>query len=222
MNRHARDELMKYVPIADAIAQAFGEDCEVVLHDLTTPLSSVIYTVNGHVTGREVGQSFHHIITRVLLSKKLQNDVVANYKTETEDQRIIKSTTVLLRNTKGDVNGALCINQDLHSLRQLQEYLNKLTRVEEEPLKDEVELLGNVQEIANNIIQQIIGENNVEKMDKAKKLEIVRFMDEKGVFLIRGAIDKVAESLQISRVTVYSYLDQIRNKTEEINIDTAN
>lgn len=216
MKKNVRDELMKYVPIADAIAQTFGENCEVVLHDLTTPQTSVIYTVNNHVTGRMLGQSFNHIITQVLLSKKFHNDVVANYKTQTEDQRSIKSTTVLLRDQKGEAIGALCINYDLHPLQQIQEFLNSFARVEEETIKDEVELFGNVQEIAHNLIQQIIGESNVEKMDRSKKLEIVRFMDEKGVFLIKGAIEKVAESLQVSKVTIYSYLDQIRSEVAEI------
>jgi predicted transcriptional regulator YheO len=37
-------------------------------------------------------------------------------------------------------------------------------------------------------------------------------MDQKGIFLIKGAIDKVAEKLNISKVTVYSYLDEIKDK----------
>jgi predicted transcriptional regulator YheO len=215
MKINVRDELMKYAPIADAIAQTFGDHCEVVLHDLTTPQSSVIYTVNNHVTGRMVGQSFNHIITQVLLSKKFHNDVVANYKTQTEDQRSIKSTTVLLRDQKGEAIGALCINYDVQPLLQIQEFLSNFTHVEEETIRDEVELLGNMQEIANNLIQQIIGDSNVDKMSRAKKLEIVSFMDEKGVFLIKGAIEKVAESLQVSKVTIYSYLDQIRSEVLE-------
>jgi predicted transcriptional regulator YheO len=216
MKRNVRDELIKYAPIADAIAQTFGKNCEVVLHDLTTPQSSVFYTVNNHVTGRMVGQSFNHIITQVLLSKKFHNDVVANYKTQTEDQRSIKSTTVLLRDQKGEAIGALCINYDVQPLQQIQEFLNNFTHVEEETIKDEVELLGNMQEIAHNLIQQIIGDSNVDKMSRAKKLEIVSFMDEKGVFLIKGAIEKVAESLQVSKVTIYSYLDQIRSEVVEV------
>jgi predicted transcriptional regulator YheO len=215
MKSNVRDELMKYAPIADAIAQTFGKNCEVVLHDLTTPQSSVIYTVNNHVTGRMVGQSFNHIITQVLLSKKFHNDVVANYKTQTEDQRSIKSTTVLLRDQKGEAIGALCINYDVQPLQQIQEFLSNFAYVEEETIKDEVELVGNMQEIAHNLIQQIIGDSNVDKMDRAKKLEIVSFMDEKGVFLIKGAIEKVAESLQVSKVTIYSYLDQIRSEVVE-------
>ncbi|GIO08055.1 hypothetical protein J31TS6_40830 [Brevibacillus reuszeri] len=211
MKMTVRDELMKYVPIADAIAQTFGENCEVVLHDLTTPQSSVIYTVNNHVTGRMIGHSFNHIITQVLLSKKFHNDVVANYKNQTEDQRTIKSTTVLLRDGQGKAIGALCINYDVEPFQQFQKFLGNLTSVEEVTDKEEVELFGNVQEIADTLIHQIIGQSNVEKMERAKKIEIVTFMDEKGVFLIKGAIDKVAEALQVSKVTIYSYLDEIRS-----------
>ena len=35
-------------------------------------------------------------------------------------------------------------------------------------------------------------------------------MNDKGLFLIKGAADKVAERMNISKVTVYSYLDEIR------------
>ena len=40
--------------IAQDIAAEFGNDCEVVIHDLKTkePEHSIIYIVNGHITGR--------------------------------------------------------------------------------------------------------------------------------------------------------------------------
>ena len=43
--------------LAQDIAAEFGNDCEVVIHDLKTkePEHSIIYIVNGHVTGRNVG-----------------------------------------------------------------------------------------------------------------------------------------------------------------------
>jgi predicted transcriptional regulator YheO len=40
-------------------------------------------------------------------------------------------------------------------------------------------------------------------------------MDKKGVFLIKGAVEKVAEKLNISKVTVYSYLDAIKKNENE-------
>lgn len=40
---------------------------------------------------------------------------------------------------------------------------------------------------------------------------MIRFMETRGVFLVKGAIDRVSEKLGISKVTVYSYLDEIRS-----------
>ncbi|MET3289735.1 transcriptional regulator [Brevibacillus fluminis] len=209
------EELKRYIPIADAIAQTFGRVCEVVLHDLSTPQSSVIYTVNNHVTGRAVGQPFNHLITQVLLSQKLQNDVVANYRTETEDKRTIKSTTVLLRDAKGEAIGALCINVDIEPMVDMKNFIEDFIRMDEEPLEEgEVDVVGNVWEIVDNLITRMITEKEVDELDKDAKLQIVQFMDKKGIFLIKGAMEKVAAELKISKVTLYSYLDEIRSQKE--------
>lgn len=42
--------------IGECIAKQFGDDCEVVLHDLTRSYDNTIVAIwNGHVTGRNVG-----------------------------------------------------------------------------------------------------------------------------------------------------------------------
>ncbi|GED68463.1 hypothetical protein BRE01_21650 [Brevibacillus reuszeri] len=215
MGRHIA-ELKRYIPVAEAMALTFGKNVEVVLHDLSSPQSSVIYTVNNHVTGRAVGQSFNHLITQVLLSQKLSNDVVANYRTETVDGRTIKSTTALIRDVAGEAIGAFCINIDIQSLVNTREFLDDFIRMEEEAVKQgEVEVIENVWEIVDNLITQMITEKDADDMDKNEKLHIVGFMDKKGVFLIKGALERVAAELKISKVTLYSYLDEIRSQKNE-------
>ncbi|GED66752.1 DNA-binding protein [Brevibacillus reuszeri] len=210
------EELKRFIPIADAMAQTFGKNCEVVLHDLSSPQSSVIYTANNHVTGRAIGQSFNHLITQVLLSQKLQNDVVANYRTETEDGRTIKSTTALIRNAEGEAIGAFCINIDIQPLVSTREFIEDFIRMDEEPVdREEVEVVQNVWEIVEQMINQMISEKDVEKIEKNEKLQIVQFMDKKGVFLIKGALEKVAAELKISKVTMYSYLDELRRNHKQ-------
>ena len=49
-------------------------------------------------------------------------------------------------------------------------------------------------------------------MTRKKAVEIVKFMDEKGNFLVKGAIDQVAARMGVSKVTVYSYLDEAKGK----------
>lgn len=71
-------ELLPYVAVAELIVQTFGQDCEVVLHDLRTPEKSVCYVANGHVTGRKVGESFNHLISQALVAADSAEGVIPN------------------------------------------------------------------------------------------------------------------------------------------------
>lgn len=202
--------LETYIPIANLIAQTFGKNCEVVLHDLSIPQNSVVYTVNNHVTGRQVGQPFEHLIKDVLLSKNFENDCTANYRTTTVAGKKIKSSTALLRDAKGEVIGALCVNYDLSPLNDMKILLDEFMDTQQEKIEATVEPFDNVIEIVEDLINKMIGNSSVTTLKRKDKIELIQFMDKKGVFLIKGAIEKVAEKLNISKVTVYSYLDAIK------------
>lgn len=219
------EELQRYFPVADAIAKTFGHHCEVTVHDLSAPQASILYAVNSHVTGSEVGQPLHHSLTRMLFSRKMTNDVVANFRWETEDKRAIKATAVLLRDAKGEAIGALCICVDIEQAAGFQQLLAELVRIdtdaadkatdgEEVSAGERTEEVGPVWEIVDQMIAQLIAARNVEDIDKAGKLHIVSAMDKKGLFLIKGAMEKVAAELNISKVTLYSYLDEIRSQEQ--------
>lgn len=220
--------LEQYIPMAEMIAKTFGDTCEVVLHDLSTPQSSVVYAANGHVTGRKVGQSFDHLIRQVILNQNFSNDYAANYYFQTEDGRTIKSSTVLIRNFGGKVAGALCINVDTTVLAAAASLLSGLlpgmesggtgnVRVEksQDYVDPDSEMPEHIMEIADELIEKIIGDQIVENMKRDEKIALIRFMDQKGLFLIKGTIEKVAKRMGISKVTVYSYLDEIKEEKSE-------
>jgi predicted transcriptional regulator YheO len=202
--------LKPYIPIANLIAKTFGKNCEVVIHDLSIPQNSVVYTVNNHVTGREIGQSFEHLVKDVLLSKKFESDYTANYMIPSEDGRKIKSSTALIRDSDDKVIGALCINYDLEKFNNMKNFLEEFIPTEQEKIETTVEPFDNVMEIVDDLIDTIIGNHQIEHLKRNDKIELIYFMDKKGLFLIKGAIEKVAEKLNISKVTVYSYLDEIK------------
>lgn len=192
------------------IAKTFGRNCEVVIHDLTVPQASVVYAVHGHVTGRKVGQSFDHLVKQVLLSKDFSNDYKANYLTSGPSYKKVKSSTALIRNGEDKVIGAICINFSLDELLGTEAFLRDFSFVEEETLEKETEPFANVMEIVDELIHQIIANADVGGLKRRDKIELIQFMERKGIFLIKGSIDKVAEKLNISKVTVYSYLDEIK------------
>lgn len=215
-----RQILMSYIPFAKTIGELFGPDCEVVIHDLTQPQSSVIFTINNHVTGREIGQSFDHLVKKVLLSDEFKEDYLAGYEIKTHDQRSIKSSTTLIRDFNKRVIGAFCINYDIDVMVQMNKFLDRFMphTSKKEQMKAEVvsakdSSVQNVEEITDQLIQQMIANSQHPFMKRHEKVELIRFMEEKGIFLIKGSVEKVAKRLGISKVTVYSYLDEVNKKT---------
>ncbi|MDU4959132.1 MAG: helix-turn-helix transcriptional regulator [Sporomusaceae bacterium] len=207
--------LKGYIPTANMIARTFGQNCEVVLHDLTHPVSSVVYVVNGHITGRSVGQSFDHLVKNVLLSKNFRDDYVVNYEFITATDRKIKSSSSLIRDESEKVVGMLCINYDVSFLnelhRQLLDFLPYLPEQisEQEPGSDS-NVTDEIMVIIDQLIDDIIGDADVHSYKKKDILELIEFMNKKGVFLVKGAIDKVADRLDLSKVTIYSYLNEVK------------
>lgn len=215
----ARQILNGYIPFAKTIAKMFGSQCEVVIHDLTQPQSSVIFVINNHVTGRQIGQSFDHLVKQVLLSDEFTEDHLAGYDIETADHRTIKSSTTLIRDYQQQVIGALCINYDMNLMIQMKDMLDSLIpsntpkQILSERVPKQDTSIQNVEDIADQLIQQIIANSRHPYMKRHEKIELIRFMDEKGIFLMKGSVEKVAEQLGISKVTVYSYLDEVKKKS---------
>jgi predicted transcriptional regulator YheO len=50
----------------------------------------------------------------------------------------------------------------------------------------------------------------VELMKKSHKSQVVRVLDEAGLFLIRDSVDHLAGVLGVTRYTIYNYLNEIR------------
>ena len=191
-------------PVLIQIGETFGPDCEVVLHDFNHPKSSVVMVVNGEVTGRHVGQTF--------------NDCLNNYIKHSKDGKLLKCSTSLLRNQSGEVVGAICINYDLSRHMQIKKQMDDFCRgIDLEAKEESADLLGEgVSDILRQILDRTISDAGipVSAMSRQDKMDIVRFLDEKEVFSIKGSVEELAKQLAVSRYTIYNYLDEVRNRKE--------
>ncbi|MTI66660.1 MAG: transcriptional regulator [Firmicutes bacterium] len=212
-------KLKAYIPLADMISESFSNKCEVVIHDLLTPQNSVVYVSNGSITDRRIGQSFDHLIKEVLLSKDFKNDYKANYTFQLKNGKKIKSSTSLIRDENDVVIGAFCMNFEIDEFIKMQSFLNiflsENNNASKEPDVPTIDSFDNVSEIIDSIIDNTIGEIDVSKLKRNDNIELLSFMYDKGIFLTKGAVDKVAKKLQVSPVTIYSYLDEIRKTNKK-------
>ena len=51
--------------------------------------------------------------------------------------------------------------------------------------------------------------------DRTEKQRVVRILDDRGAFLLRGAVDDIAEIMGVSRITIYNYLNAIERDDDD-------
>lgn len=199
--------------ICECIAKQFGSDCEVVLHDLTRSYDNTIVAIwNGHVTGREVGGGGTDAGLSILRGTSQPKDELC-YINKTRDGKILRSSSKYFFDDNGKLVGSLCINYDITGLVVGQEAMMKLTKeVEEEP-KGEV-FTSNIDELLETLMIAAVEStgHTLENLDKEDKVAVVKYLDNKGAFLIKKSAERVAEFLGISRFTVYNYLNEAQDE----------
>lgn len=214
------EEVMSYVAnnfemltgIVDCIARQFGVNCEVVLHDLTLPYDrTIVYIINGHVTGRKIGDSGTNIGLEVLRSASTDDADRYNYINNAPNGRILRSSSKYFRNKSGKIVGSLCINFDITDLIVANRSIQYLAYVEGDDDTEEV-FSGNVEELMDALLHETIRRigKSVTEMTKEDKVEAIRYLDGKGAFLIKKSVDRIAKFFGMSKFTIYNYLDEGR------------
>ena len=197
--------------LAKALAKQFGDNCEVVLHDLTSTdiEHSVVLVENGHVTHRAVGDGPSHVVLEAMKShNSIPMDHLA-YLTKTSDGRILKSSTIYIHD-EADQNiiGILSINYDITSMLLAEQAIKSLVSNEDDK-KEPESIPQNVNDLLEDLIRQsvtLVGKP-VAMMTKDDKVRAIQFLNDAGAFLITKSGDKISSFFGISKYTLYSYID---------------
>jgi predicted transcriptional regulator YheO len=204
--------------IAAAIAAQFGNDCEVVVHDLSRhPDHCIVAIENGHVSGRKVGDGASYVVMDQLTQANAQPEDHLCYLTRTPDGKILKSSTVYIRGTHKKVIAILSINYDVSKLLMVEDAVRSLTSVPG-PQPSEPERIVNINDLLDELITQsvmLVGKP-VALMNKDDKVKAIRFLNENGAFLVTKSGDKVAKYFGISKYTLYSYIDDSKTGGKEL------
>jgi predicted transcriptional regulator YheO len=226
--------------LVEPLGQALPLATEVVLHDLSRLPDSIV-AVHGNVTGRRVGDPATDLLLERAASGNLEHMV--NYRTRLPDGRSMRSTTMVIRDSRGGPVAALCINSDLSTWQSLEQIAGAMTgsrvpdtagppqvllddgSVREPDAEDgdqSVEVFArDVDELAAHLIHQAIVQQGVpvDLMKKEHKLTVVRSLQARGMFLLRDAVEMIASSLLVTRFTIYNYLNEIADEKHAESAD---
>jgi len=205
------DQITFLKQLAKALAVQFGPKCEVAVHDLTNdPENTIVAIENGGVTGRRVGNGASQIVLEALKSDCDVEDQYG-YLIRTRDGRLLKSSSIYMRDNKGHPVALLSINFDVtelsHSISILEQLVNPGQDKQED--NDVNGVFSNVNDLLDKLVEESLAYvgKPVALMNKDDKIKAIKYLDSKGAFLIKKSGDKVTKVYDISKYTLYNYLD---------------
>ncbi len=222
--KHIDEQKEMLTRILDMMEQHFGTHCEVILHDLTREYDHTIVDIrNGHITGRKVGDSGTNLGLEVLRGTVVNGDRY-NYITHTPDAKILRSSSVYFRDDDGRVIGCVCVNTDITESVRYEAYLHASNNYSLEAAGEKSEVFAtDVKQLLEHFLiegQKLVGKPAM-LMDKVERAQFLQYLDQNGAFLITKSSDRVCEFLGISRYTLYSCLDKLRNDMKAEANDSA-
>jgi len=205
------DDLDFFKRLIKGIAEEFGPKCEVAIHDLKAGYEhSIIAIENGQVTGRKVGDVASRIAMETIHSNHQHKDYYS-YSTRTNDGRILKSTTICIPDKNGEAKGLLCINYDITQLIVSNKIMTDFVSIEETKNNNQVDVAipTDVNQLLEDLIEEsyeLIGKP-VAVMTKEDKMKAIKYLESKGALLIKKSGDKISKFYDISKYSLYSYLN---------------
>ena len=164
---------------------------------------------NGHVSGRKIGDGPSHVVLEALQNGSAMSDHIG-YLTRTKDGKILKSSTMYLRSSDGEIQYIFAVNFDITGLLIVENSLKPIISAEQpSPECEPDRIVQSVSELLDELIAesaQLVGKP-VALMTKEDKVRAIQFLNHAGAFLITKSGDKISKYFGISKYTMYSYID---------------
>ncbi len=220
-----------YIPFVDFLGTFLGENCEVVLHDTTNKERSVLAIANAHISGREIGAPLTDLALKFLVDEIYrEQNWMMGYTTQARNGHILHSATYFIKDSSGELLGMLCLNMDTADILAAREMINKVissagfekdskkgninNRQQPKPEEHSETFPKSMEDLTESLIAQVVAATNIlpERMTSDEKMEVVSTLNDRGVFMLKGAIKVVAKHLTVSEATAYRYLHKISGK----------
>ena len=134
------------------------------------------------------------------------------YLTKTRDGKILKSSTLYIRDDSGTARGIFSINYDITLMLSMENALRAFTATgEPEPAP----ISRSVSDLLDELIArsvEVVGKPAA-LMSKEEKVRAIQFLNDAGAFLITKSGDKVCKFFGISKYTLYSYIDEAKTQS---------
>lgn len=211
----AEQVLATLATLVEPLSRMLPADCEVVLHDLRLLPNSIV-AIAGDMTGRSVGGPATDLLLRKATTGNIATTV--GYETRLPDGRSLRSTTIVFRDDEGAAVAALCINTDVMIWKAVKAIAESMLPLESPTGQQAAhprgeEFFRDIDELAQHLLAEAIEACGapVDLMQKRHKIAVVNDLKDRGFFMLKESVEIAAQALQVTRFTIYNYLNELGN-----------
>lgn len=203
-----------FTTFARFLSAFLGPDVEIVLYSIS---ENCVYSVINPLDPEMTSGSKIRRLEQSLIDEKVwkKEDFLVNYRSLSSANAKLKSATYFIASDdRKELYGIITINMVVDKLLELRDHLNKLI-TGYSPLKDESRFLGSVVLSVDDFVTASIDSEidnfgvDGNRLSAEEKLTVVKNLDQKGIFLVKGAISELAEKFGTTETTVYRYINRL-------------
>lgn len=214
-----KKQLESVLPLMRFFAEMLGPDAEIILYDVD---DRVVHQVLNPMDEDMVPGSEMRSLERSLLDSKAyeKEEFIVNYRALSRSKHKLKSATFFLKNNpERQLRGMITVNINVERLVELRDALNVMISGYR-PYEAAAESVFynnfdvSVEGLVSNAIREELDRFGVEptRLSYQEKMDMVRSLDEKGIFLVKGAIAELAAALKTTETSIYRYLNKLQEE----------
>lgn len=203
--------LREAAKLVEALGKTIAPLGEVVLHDLSKPDQSIVKIVN-NLSGRRIGDGATNY-GRARIANPDFPDILQNYSNQFPDGRIAKSTSIGLKNSKGEYVCTICINIDISILSSITAILGQLSSIEQLWMAEKETFPSTSFASVYEEIKTYAAAHNTtpRALTVKQRREVMQVLAKKGLLDLKHAQRIVADAFGVARSTIYSYMQKDRS-----------
>ncbi len=225
------DIMKHYEVLTNFLGNVLSDNYEIALLDLREGKRCITAIANGQNSGRTVGAPLTDLALKIIREGIWKKEpYLLNYSGLTKDKKPLISSTLFIKEGQ-ELLGMLCLNVDTQIYQELCQSILKLGGLSKEesssskmidlPVEHTETFTNDIGDMIASAMPDYITENRIpaDRLTQDEKISIVKQLNEKGVFMIKGAVSEAALKLNCSDATIYRYLSKISKQESKKQID---
>lgn len=215
------DSFAYYITVISFLEKTLGNMAEMTLYSLEEGIEGKLIFKSSNcnfIIGSCIPKTLRKILDKYKESEDNTLEFVTNFPGKDSDGQLFRVSTFFIKNNAGHLIGVFNIRINISNMIGAANFLNELLKgitggAERNIAKEseEVEELGTIEEYAHYLINQFFSElkKPIDAMNASEKIDVIRQLNKKGIFHLKGSIGELARRFNTSEKTIYRYLSTI-------------